>query len=109
MFIKVGWSFRTVQDEWEEELGRLSDQLLDTCLALSARRRAAAPVLAQHVESCLAELAMGQSRVAVNVSWTKCSNVSMMSSHFRKQLVPSAAPRSCSVPAPRLILEPRAQ
>lgn len=60
-----------MQDVWEQELDDLREQLIQSCCELSAARRAAVPGLIGLVQSALSELAMGDARFDVQVSWAR--------------------------------------
>jgi DNA repair ATPase RecN len=57
-------------EAWRAEAAALQSDISSAALALSQARRAAAGALAQTVQGCLSQLAMGSSRFAVEISWT---------------------------------------
>ncbi|KAF5829677.1 hypothetical protein DUNSADRAFT_15676 [Dunaliella salina] len=57
-------------EAWEAEMDELRARLVRCCCALSAARRAAVPGLVHLVQSALGELAMGDARFDVQVTWT---------------------------------------
>ena len=62
------------QEEWEARLGELTGEIRSSVIELSRRRRAAAALMGPSVQSCLAELAMSQSRFQVNIKWSPSSS-----------------------------------